>query len=257
MWKGVIKVGTIEVPVKLYSAVRGNAISFRLLHKPDKQPVSQVMVNPDTGDVVAHENIRKAFEDDDVLVILDDEELEALRPKPSRDIEVLRFVSPDGITEQWYDRPYYLGPDGSSSEYFALAEALKKQEKHGVARWVMRNQEYVGAVIPSGDHLMLITLRHADEVIPVTALQPPVGRTPDQRELKLARQLVAALESDFDPAEFRDEYRDRVLEFIEKKARGRAPKIAAVREKRAPAAKSLASVLEASLKSAEKGRKSA
>ena len=257
MWKGVIKIGRTQLPVKLYSAVQGKDVGFRLLHEADNQPVQQVMVNPETGDVVPYESIKKAFPDDDVLVILDDEELASLKPEPSRDIEVMRFVDPDDITQQWYDRPYYLGPDGSNEDYFALAEALKRGEKQGVVRWVMRNQEYVGALLPTGDHLMLITLRHAQEVIPVTSLEPPVGRTPDQRELKLARQLVSALESDFDPNEFKDEYRERLLEFIEKKAKGRAPKIAAVRTKRATPKDNLASVLEASLKSTAKERKSA
>ncbi|MEX2281166.1 MAG: Ku protein [Gemmatimonadota bacterium] len=257
MWKGVVKMGRTEVPVKLYSAVQGQDVGFRLLHQPDKQPVQQVMINPETDDVVPYERIKKAFPDGDVLVILNEDELASLKPEPSRDIEVMRFVDADDITQQWYDRPYYLGPDGSNGDYFALAEALKRSEKQGVVRWVMRNQEYVGALLPAGDHLMLITLRHAEEVIPVTALEPPVGRTPDQRELKLARQLVAALESDFDPAEFKDEHRERLLEFIEKKAKGRAPKVSKIQAKRATPKDNLASVLEASLKSTAKERRSA
>jgi DNA end-binding protein Ku len=258
MWKGVITFGRVKVPVKLYSAVQGHDIGFRLLHRTDQEPVKQVMVNPESGDVVPYESIKKAYEDGDVLVILDDEELESLKPEPSRDIEVMRFVDHDDITEQWYDRPYYIGPDnGSKNDYFALAEALKRQEKQGVARWVMRNQEYVGTLLPSGDHLMLITLRHANEIIPVTALEPPTGRAPDQKEMKLARQLVSALESDFDPAEFRDEYRDRLMEFIEKKAEGHAPKIKKLRAKAETPKDDLASVLAASLKSTGKERKSA
>lgn len=256
IWKGEIKFGTIKVPVKLYSAVQDHDVHFRLLHDKDKQPVQQQMVNPETGDVVPSERIRKAYDDGDVLVILDDEELEALEPEPSREIEVTRFVDREDITEQWYDRPYYLGPDNSTGAYFALNEALTNQGKHGVARWVMRNREYVGALVPEGDYLLLVTLRSADEVILADSLEPPAGRAPDARELKLAEQLVSSLESDFDPEEFRDEYRDRLVEFLEKKAKGRAPTIRKLRPKR-ESKKDLETMLEASLKAMKKERKSA
>ena len=251
MWKGTIKFGRVEVPVKMYSAVQDQDVHFRMLHKTDKEPVQQQMVNPETGDVVPSERIRKAYDDGDVLVILDDEELEALQPEPSREIEITRFIDRTDITHQWYDRPYYLGPDGANGDYFALNEALLGTEKQGVARWVMRNKEYVGALVAEGDHLLLITLRNADEVISAESLTPPAGRKPDARELKLAEQLVSGLAADFDPAEFRDEYRDRLVEFLEKKAKGRAPTVRKLQPKR-ETTKSLETVLEASLKAMKK-----
>jgi DNA end-binding protein Ku len=256
MWKGVISFGSVELPVKLYSAVQDRDVHFRLLHRTDKQPVKQVMINPETDEEVPSERIRKAYDDGDVLVLLDDEELEAIKPKPSREIEITRFVDPEDVTWQWYDRPYYLGPDGTAGQYFAMADALTSQNKHGIARWVMRNKEYVGAVVPEDDRLMLITLRHADEIIPISALEPPAGRIPDAKEVKLAEQLISTLESDFDPGEFKDEFRERVLEFIEKKAKGRAPKLRKLPAQR-PSEKSLADVLAASLNAMDKERKSA
>ncbi len=256
MWKGVVTFGDVQVPVKLYAAVQDRDIHFRLLHGADEVPVQQHMVNPDSGRVLPNDEVLKAYEDVDALVILRDEELEALAPEATRDIEILRFVDPHDITEQWFDRPYYLGPDTNASQYFALAEALKRQDKMGVARWTMRNKEYVGALVPEGDHLMLITLRNADEVIPASVLEPPGGRQPDARELKLAQQLVSALESDFDPAEHHDEYRTRVLEFVEQKAKGKAPVIRKLQPKR-PGKRTLASALEASLKTVQKERKRA
>jgi DNA end-binding protein Ku len=256
MWKGVITFDQVHVPVRLYAAVQDRDIHFRLLHSSDHVPVRQEMVNPASGEIVPYERIQRAYEDDDVLVILHEEELASLEPDESRDIEVLRFVDKDDITEQWYDRPYYLGPDRSNGPYFALAEAMCKQEKVGVARWAMRKKEYMGALIAEDGHLMLVTMRPADEVIPATALEPPAGRKPDAKELKLAQQLVGALEADFDPEEFKDEYRERVLDFVKKKSKGKAPRIRKLRP-RQETVESLSNVLAASLAKATKERKRA
>jgi len=257
IWKGTIRIGSVKVPVKLYSAVEDRGIHFRLLHAPDKQPVVQRMVNPESGTVVESKEVRKAYRDEDVLVMLEPEELESLEPEPSRDIEITRFVPSDAVGPQWYERPYYLGPDDSTSQYFALAEALKSEERHGIARWVMRKKEYVGALVPAGDYLMLMTLRHAEEVVPASALPEIPGREPDAKERKLAEQLIAALEDEFDPAAYQDEYRERVMEYIEARAKGKVVKLKKPRAKRTKEPESLAGVLEASLKQRAKEQKSA
>jgi DNA end-binding protein Ku len=233
MWKGHIRFGDVDVPVKLYSAIEGRqGVSFRLLHEKDLQPVQQQMVNPETGKVVEYEDIQRAYQTEDGdLILLADEELAELEPEPSRDIEITRFVDPEVITHEWYDRPYYLGPDESDAQYFALVAALKRKKKEGVARWVMRKKEYVGALLVEGDYLMLITLRHAGEIVPSSALNPPKGRDLDAKEVTMAKQLVLALEGELDLTEFRDEYRDRVLELVEAKASGKVVKFPKV-EKR-------------------------
>src|SRR5688572_29190814 len=128
IWKGRIRFGSADVPVKLYSAVKDRAVHFRLLDSKRKEPVKQQMVDPHTGKVVASDEVRRAFvADDGDLVVLTDEDLAELQPPESRDIDVLRFVPTAKIAQQWYDRPYYLGPDGDSEGYFALAKALKKE----------------------------------------------------------------------------------------------------------------------------------
>src|SRR6185436_16506984 len=138
IWKGVVKLGKAEVPVKLYSAVTDKSIHFRLLHKTDHEPVKQQMVNPETGEPVSFEEIKKAYPiTRGAMVVLDKEELDKILPEASRDIEVTRFVDPEDIDHRWYDRAYYLGPDHSSEHYFALADALAKKGKEGVAQWVM------------------------------------------------------------------------------------------------------------------------
>jgi DNA end-binding protein Ku len=253
IWKGRIRFGDVDVPVKLYSAVKSTGgVHFRLLHEKDLVPVAQQMVNPATGKVVAYEDVRRAYPTDDGrLVMLDEEELAELEPEASRDIEITRFVDPAVITHQWYDRPYYLGPDDSDADYFALAEALRSQQKEGVARWVMRNKEYVGALRLEDEHLMLMTLRHAGEVVPASALKAPGGRELDKREIQMAKQLVSALEGDLDLESYRDEYRERVLELVEAKASGKVLKFP-----KAPAKKkkedSLSAMLEKSLEAARK-----
>jgi DNA end-binding protein Ku len=253
IWKGRIRFGDVDVPVKLYSAVQDRSVRFRLLHEKDMEPVKQQMVNPETGKVVPYEDVQRAFRTDDGdLVMLDADELAELEPEASRDIEITRFVEPEVITHQWYDRPYFLGPDDDDDAYFALVEALRRQKREGVARWVMRKKEYVGALRPEGDHLMLMTLRHAGEVIEASVLKPPGGRALDEREVKMAAQLVAALEDELDMTAFRDEYRDRVLELVEAKAEGKVVKFPAAPKKQTE--KSLASMLEQSVKELKKRR---
>jgi DNA end-binding protein Ku len=252
IWKGVIKVGTHSVPVKLYSAVTEKTVRFRLLHRTDHEPVKQQLVSGDSGETMEYENVRKAFPlTHGRMVLLEKEELEKLQPEESRDIEVSRFVDPAEIDHRWYERPYYLGPDGDEKEYFAAAAALEKKNKEGIARWVMRDKQYVGALRVEQGYLMLIALRHADEIISADALKPPEGRALEPREILMAEHLLSALHGTFDPAQFHDEYRARVMELIETKAAGRKPKVVQFRAKKQKEDQ-LADVLEASLAGVKK-----
>ncbi|MGZ8711017.1 MAG: non-homologous end joining protein Ku [Thermoanaerobaculia bacterium] len=233
IWKGVLHVGTLKVPVKLYSAVQDRAVHFRLLHKTDKEPVKQQLISSDTGEPVEYSEVRKAFPiTRGRLVMLEKEELETLEPEDSRDIEITRFVNIGAIDHRWYERAYYLGPDGSAKAYFAAAAALERKKKEGVARWVMRDRSYVGSLRVEQGYLMLITLRHAEEIIAADALKPPGGRALQQREIPMAGQLLEALHDEFDPAQFRDEYRARVMDLIETKAAGKKPKVVKFRPKK-------------------------
>ena len=248
IWAGQIKIGATAVPVKLYSAAQDKSVHFHILEAKTKTRVKQHMVNQETGEEVRPQDIRKAYEvERGTFILLDDEELSKLEPKASRDIEITRFVPAGHISHLWYDRPYFLGPDGNSESYFAFAEALRAQNKEGVARWVMRKKSYVGALRINGDYLALITLHHAEEVLSARDLPAPHARGLTSKELKMAEQLVAALEGEFNPEDFRDEYRDRILHFIKAKAKGKKIKLPAAQEKR-PAA-SLAGELAKSLES--------
>jgi DNA end-binding protein Ku len=233
IWKGKLKLGSITIPVSLYSAVTDKTTHFHILEDRTQSRVKQHMVNPETNKEVPNGEIQKGYQiEPGTFVILTDEELEKLQPEPSRDIEITRFVPPEHVSSQWYDRPYYVGPDGDENNYFALVDALANKNKEGIARWVMRGKEYVGALRSQDSYLMLVTLRHPEEVISALDLPKPSGRALDKKEIGMARQLVELLEGEFDPAELSDEYRERVLEFIEQKAKGKKPRLHAVQSKR-------------------------
>ena len=234
MWKGTLKIPGDPIPVKLYSAIEGTeTIHFRLLHEKDLTPVEGRMVHPETGDPVPSAETKRGYvTESGELVVLEREELDELAPEPSRDIEVLRFVPASAIDHRWYDRPYYLGADGAKGAYAALAKALAEQEVVGIARWVMRKKEYVGALLPEDGYVMLVTLRRAGEVIDASALPTPKGREMSDQEVKMAEQLLRALEGEFDPSEWKDEHRERLMELIEAKAKGKTIPIARARRKR-------------------------
>ncbi|MGQ0816153.1 MAG: non-homologous end joining protein Ku [Gemmatimonadota bacterium] len=257
MWKGSVKIGRTELPVKLYAAVQDKSVRFRLLHKTDKEPLRQHMVNPETGDVVESREVKRGFvEAGGVVVMLADEEMEELEPEASRQIVIERFVPRAALSHGWYERPYWLAPESDKTSYYALAQALEQEERIGIAHWVMRNKHYVGALVPENGYLTLVTLRHAGEVVEASSLPAPGGRAIEKKELALADQLIGALEGEWNPEEFTDEYRDRLLDFIKKKSKGRAPTIRKLRPKR-ETRKDLEEVLAASLKSVDKERKRA
>ena len=245
IWKGELKVGTQKLPVKLYSAVEDKSVRFHILDDTKRNRVKQHMVNPDSGKEVEPGR----------FVILEEKELEALKPEASRDIEISEFVPVDGIPQQFYERPYYLGPDGAEGDYFALAQALENQKREGIAHWVMRNKAYTGALSGQDGYLVLSTLRNEGEVIAADDLPKPGGRAPTAKEVELAKHLVGMLEGEFNPADYKDEYRERVMEFIAKKAKGRAPRLAPVKTKRQTTA--LDSVLAKSIAALKKGKRAA
>ena len=256
IWKGVLKVGANRIPVKLYSGVIDRTVHFNILDDRGMKRVKQQMVVPDSNEEVAKEEIQKGYEiEPGRFVILTEEELKKLEPEESRDIEIDEFVPPSAISQQWYDRPYLLGPDGDEKAYFAFAEALKNRDREGIAHWVMRKKPYVGALRSEGDHLQLFTLRNAEEVISAKELPKPAGRAPTAKELNMAKQLISMLEGEFNAEDYRDEYRDRVKEFIEKKARGKAPRLKAVKTK--TKAGSLDAVLAKSLAALKKEKRAA
>lgn len=222
MWKAEVDIEDLRIPVKLYAAVADASVHFRLLHAKDHAPVKQQMVDPETDEPVAPEAIRRVIEvDRGAYVVIKPEEQAALEPKPSRSIAVERVVSADKIDERWFDRPYYLGPDGDDDAYFDLARALEKNSWIAIAHWAMRKKRYAGALYGSDGYLLLDTLRSTQDVVQIESIRPPAEGAPDPREIKLAEQLIGTLEDRFDAAAYKDEYREQVLALLEAKSRGK------------------------------------
>ena len=256
MWKGTLQIGELTVPVKLYAAAQDRGVHFHLLHGDDQVRVRQRMVDPTTDQPVAPEDVRKGYEvEPGEFVLLSAEELRKTAPEPSRTVEIERFLDATRLEPYWYARPYYLGPDGQADRYRALGAALADEGRVGIAQWVMRNKRYVGALRAVGPQLVLITLRSREEVRDISRLRAPAGRAFEKNELALAEQLIHALEGHFDPNQFHDEHRERVLALIDAKWKGK--KLPIKREPRKVEPSSIADALAASLKSVQKERRSA
>jgi DNA end-binding protein Ku len=253
IWKGNLNLGSAELPVKLYSAIEDRNVRFHILDQRTRTRVKQRMVEIESGKEVANEQIRKGYQiEPGRFVILEDKDLETLVPEPSREITVRQFVPIKAIPQQFYERAYYLTPDDNQDDYFALAEALENLNREGIAHWVMRNKAYAGALSSRDGYLVLSTLRNAGEVVAADGLPQPAGRSLTRKEIEMANSLISLLEGKFDPADYKDDYRDRVLDFIAKKAKGRAPRLAAVKTKRKTTA--LDSVLAKSIQALKEKR---
>ena len=252
MWKAVVRWQREQVPVRLYAAVHEHDIHFHLLHRSDGVRVREMMVERADEHAVDSDAIQSGYAlPSGEFVVLSKSDKQRLAPKASRDIEVMQAIGLHDLPLSAYLRPYWLGPDGEASRYFAAVRSLEKAKKQAIVSWVMRGKHHFGAIQARQGRLLLVDLRSADEWIDPASLDVPEGRALDKRELAMAEQLIHALDGEFDHASFQDEYHDRVQALIEAKARGeRIRKPKAERAKPAPA--SLASALEASLRGLKK-----
>lgn len=248
IWKGSIRFGDTEVPVKLHSAIRDKQVQFHLLHRRDHMKLRQLMVCAYEELPVPGEEQVKGFEvEEGKYIIVAPEELEQTTPESSRTIEVREFVRTGHIAPLFFERTYYLEPDVHLKGYNALAGALKEMDVSGICTWTMRKRFYLGALQASGNVLRLNTLRYADEVIPVKSLE--LQKVPlSEKELEIGIELINHLTSPFQPEKFENEHQKKLQVLIDKKARGQ--KIAVLRPRRLKPTESdkLLQALEASLK---------
>src|SRR5918992_1179671 len=226
MWSGAISFGLVNVPVKLYSAVSRKTVRFHQLNSKTGHRIAQKRVDSVTNEEIPYEDIVKGYElTKEHYVIITPDELEALDPEKTRTIDIEDFVDLDDIDPIYYDHPYYLIPDkGAAKAYGLLLNAMEESGKVAIARVVIRTKEQLVAIRPApGNVLMMETMIFADEVVPPDA----IDELPDakelkasERELKMAQQLIDSLSSSFEPERYQDEYREKVLELIERKAQG-------------------------------------
>ncbi|MGI9081069.1 MAG: Ku protein [Thermoleophilaceae bacterium] len=256
IWSGAISFGLVNIPVKLYSAARKKTVRFHQLDSADNSRIQQKRVNPGTGEEVPYEQLVKGYElSPDRYVVVRPEELEAVEPKKTRTIDIEDFVELDQIDPIYFDHPYYLAPaEGAAKAYALLLQAMKDSGKVGIARVVIRSKEQLVAIRTRENVLVMETLLFGDEVVPPSDL----GELPavedlkaGKREVEMAQQLIESLATDFDPDRYRDEYRQSVLDLIERKAEGHEVAVQAAPE--APEeVPDLMAALEASIASAKR-----
>ena len=256
VWTGSISFGLVNIPVKLYSAVSRKTVRFNQLDGKDGTRIAQKRVNPSTGDEVPYERIVKGYElSPDRYVVIKPEELEAVEPRKTHMIEIEDFVEIDQIDPIFYDHPYYLAPGkGATKAYALLLKAMEESGKVGIARVVIRSKEQLVALRAKDGVLHMETMLFGDEVVPPESLEeiPDAGELEaSPREVKMAGELIASLAGEFDPSKYRDEYREKVLELIERKAEGEEIAVQPQEEER-PEVPDLMAALEASIASAKR-----
>ena len=223
IWTGNLSFGLLNVPVSLMSGTRSNDLSFRMLDARDRKPIRFERVNADTGEEVPWKEIVKAFEyDKGSYVVIDKSDIAAASPETHESVEIEAFVDADAIDIRYFEKPYVLVPGKKAEKgYVLLRETLRKAGKIGVARVVIRTREYLSAVMPLGDALVLMMMRYPQELVDPSEYKLPEGNTGDYRispkELEMATQLVDSMAAQWSPDDYHDEFRERLSEIIRKR----------------------------------------
>lgn len=260
VWTGTISFGLVNVPVKAFTAVRDHDVHFHQLEKKSGARVRNRRVSDKTGKELDRDDIEMGFEvAKGKYVTFEKEELDELRPDSTRAIEVTDFVALDEIDPIFYERTYWLAPDGDPSKkaYQLLLAGMEERQRVAIGTVVMRNKQYLVAVRPLEAALAMSTMRFADEVVPRKEVEgvPDRRSKPDAKTLRLATQLIDALSSDWNPAAYHDTYTEELRERIEAKERGED--LVEETEVREPSAKvvDLMAALEASVEGAKSKRR--
>jgi DNA end-binding protein Ku len=221
VWKGMLSFGLVNVPVTLYKATRSKTISFNQLRKSDFSRIQYKKVAGDGAEVPASEIVKGFKLSEDRYVIISEDDLESISPKASRQIEISDFVKLDEIDTRFYDNSYYLVPDqGAGKAYALLLQGMTEANVVGVAKFALRNKEYLAAIRPTDQVITLSTMLFADEVVPVKELEnylPSNTELPD-KELNMARTLIDSLITKFDATKYENEYHKQVMAMIDTKA---------------------------------------
>ena len=260
IWKGSISFGLVTIPVQLFSAVSRKTVRFNQLDAQTGARVRHKKVSSADDSELTAERIVKGYElPSGSYVTLTDAELEALAPAAARTIDIDAFVDLADIDPVFYDSAYHLVPDQATAKpYKLLAEAMQEANKVAVCHFVMRSKQHLAAIRPVDGRLMLSTMVYADELVAPDELGGLAGLgdiAVDERETAMARQLIAALEADFEPDRYTDSYREALLQLIERKASGDTAATVAAPAPTSDTVVDLMAALEASVAAAKEARK--
>lgn len=226
IWKGAIAFGLVNIPVSLSSAESRPDVQFHMVDSRNHSRIRYERVNAETGEEVPWDRLVKGYEHDDgQFILLTDEELGAVQPKLTKTIEITEFVALDDIDPMLFDKPYYLEPEKRGRKAYALLrESLRKSGKAGIARVVIRTREYLSAMFVRDDVLILMLLRFPQEIQSSAKLDLPSSSAsegqPAKKEMDLAARLIDEMTGKWNPEDYHDEYRDALMNFIEKKIAG-------------------------------------
>jgi DNA end-binding protein Ku len=225
IWKGTISFGLVNVPIALYPAERRADLHFTLLDARNKAHVRYQRVNEVTGEEVPWDEVVKAYEyQDGDYVVIEDEEFKRVAVEATQTIDIEDFVEEDEIDYMYFDKPYYLVPDKKGEKaYVLMRETLKRTRKVGIAKVVIRARQYLAALMPQGNALVLDLLRFQYELRDVSEYEFPEKSLDEynisNKEIDMAEKLVETMASKWEPEKYRDEYRDALMEYIERKAK--------------------------------------
>lgn len=227
IWTGTLSFGLLNVPVSLMSGERKVDLQFRMLDSRDRKPIRFERVNADTGEEVPWKDIVKAFEyDKGSYVVLEESDIRSAAPESHETVEVESFVDAAQIDPRYFEKPYLLVPGKKAEKgYVLLRETLRRTGKVGIAKVVVRTREYLCAVMPNQDALVLMILRYPQELVDPEDYKLPSGSLSDYRistrETAMAEQLIESMAGDWDPAHYHDEFRERLHGILTKRIKSK------------------------------------
>ncbi len=257
MWKGSISFGLVNIPVKMFAATEDRDIRFKYLHKKCKTPIKTERVCPGCNEKIAPEDIVRGYEyEPGHYVIIEDKDIDAIRPKSAKTVEILDFVHLKEIDPLYFDKSYYLAPqeNGGSKAYSLLRKAMDDTGRIAVARITIRDKQSLAVLRVLNNVLVLETIYFPDEVRDIKQIPGvPENVTVDERELQMAEQLIDNLTAEFKPEKYKDDYREALLAMIHKKIEGE--EIVSAPEAPQRNVIDLMAALQASLKKTEEFRR--
>ncbi len=246
-WKGFLRLSLVSIPVEIYNAVESKSeVSFRQIHKPSGRRISYEKVVPGVGKV-ENSDIVKGYEvDTDTYITLEPEEVDAVKLESKKTIDIAQFVDVAEIDWRYFERPYYIvpGDDIAGEGYAVIREAMRKTGKAGIAQVTIGGREWLVAVAPLGDGLVMVLLRYADELRNADDYFDEIPKTkPDKEMVDLAAELIGRKSSAFDASKFQDHYATALKALIKDKLKGN--RIVAYAEEERPKGANVVDLMEA------------